>query len=171
MLKAWQPLTDCKTAFDRLELVTDDEEWRIYWVACVTLLRTVGHVLKNEDSKVSNIHKCVIGEHFKGLRAEKSHPHIFWDFIKKERDNVIKQYIFAPELSQQVVAVVIETEHGQIVDDLADAPIIDFLDMDWPESQDCNAVRDGRDLVCEAIEWWESQLHSIQGIIRSRRGK
>jgi hypothetical protein len=42
-------LQDCRIALALLENEPRDSEWRVHWVAAVTLLRTVGHVLSKVD--------------------------------------------------------------------------------------------------------------------------
>ena len=44
-------LDDCKFILAKLEDEKDDQQWRIHWVAVVTLLRAVGHVLTKVDGK------------------------------------------------------------------------------------------------------------------------
>jgi len=50
-MAARKVLDDCKFILSKLEDETDDQQWRIHWVAGVTLLRAVGHVLIKVDGQ------------------------------------------------------------------------------------------------------------------------
>ena len=55
-LKAWKPFWDCVGILFQFQnsAIVDGEdelpEWRLYWVAGITLLRTIGHVLAKVDA-------------------------------------------------------------------------------------------------------------------------
>lgn len=68
-------------------------EWRIRWFTSVVLLRTVGHVLENVDSKSSDDWARCIQEQYQRWKASRPHPAIYWEFIKAERDFVVKEYL------------------------------------------------------------------------------
>lgn len=76
------------------------ELWRPRWVAVVTLLRAVGHVLNKVDSECSIEARAVIEEAWEGLKGSK--PEIFWQFIEEERNNVLKAYEFGPAIGVTV---------------------------------------------------------------------
>jgi len=164
-LQAWKPLKDCQRAFQKLELIEDANEWRIYWVACVSLLRSIGHVLNSVDVKISPDHTQVIKAHWETLHEDKQKHRIFWEFIQQERNNVLKNYKFGPEWFEN--AFVVQTVDGeQVVFDEDGQPFTqDMLMMDWDREDDGDCPfhsLDGRDLIDEALEWWVAQLHGIQ---------
>ena len=50
-LSVYRILTDCNRAYELLEQVTDDEQlFRIYWLMCLALLRTVEDVIEKVDA-------------------------------------------------------------------------------------------------------------------------
>ncbi|WP_156478836.1 hypothetical protein [Alcanivorax sp. NBRC 102028] len=53
MLKAEKVLADCKKAVELMEAEENPDSFRVLWVACLALLRSVGHVLKKVDGKSS----------------------------------------------------------------------------------------------------------------------
>jgi len=104
-LKAWVPFWDCVSILFQFQNsdVADGEkelpEWRIYWVAGLALLRTVGHVLAKVDAKTSPNHSDAINAFWIGLQADRRAAAIFWDFIEKERNNLLKTYSFGAKLA------------------------------------------------------------------------
>lgn len=85
-LRARVVLDDCREAFAELKAISDQNEFRRRWFGFIALLRGVGHVLDQVDSKKSDLHKLAIEKHWDG-DAE-----IFASFIKSTRDQTIKEY-------------------------------------------------------------------------------
>ena len=84
-------LQDCKYAIAKHSIQMQAEEFRVSWIS-ITLLRAVGHVLKEKDSQTSPVHKKVIDEKWDKLYATKPSPKILWKFIIKERNRFLKEY-------------------------------------------------------------------------------
>lgn len=85
-------LQDCRHAIAKH---TDDlqaEDFRISWISIVTLLRAVGHVLKNVDGQQSPAMKRAIDKKWSELEQSKPEPYIFWEFILKGRNQFLKMY-------------------------------------------------------------------------------
>jgi hypothetical protein len=83
-------LFDCEESL--LELMKSKEDTlRRRWVATVSLLRSVGHVLDKVDGEASPTHRAVIDDLWPQLKRSD----IFAGFIDDERNNVLKQYRFA----------------------------------------------------------------------------
>ena len=85
-------LQDCRHAIAKH---TDDlqaEDFRISWISIVTLLRAVGHVLKNIDAKQSPAMRKAIDKKWSELEQSKPEPYIFWEFILKGRNQFLKMY-------------------------------------------------------------------------------
>lgn len=74
----------------------DDEhpEWRLHWVAGVALLHTIGHVLAKADALRSPAHKTEVDALWAEWKEVRDDNAIFWDFIEKERNNLLKIYTF-----------------------------------------------------------------------------
>lgn len=85
-------LDDCRGALCEIRAPVQGAEWRRRWVSAVVLLRAVAHVLKNVDVSVSETHRRVICEWWYALSRTKPDPKIYWEFIVKERNNIIKEY-------------------------------------------------------------------------------
>jgi hypothetical protein len=105
-LAAWEPFNDCVSIlfhFQNSDFVDGDDElheWRLYWVAGVTLLRTIGHVLAKVDEKSSPVHAKTIRLLWNRLQRDRKSSAIFWDFIEDERNNLLKTYSFGARLTR-----------------------------------------------------------------------
>src|ERR1700681_2813253 len=90
--KARIVLQDCRHAVARHTLELQGEELRVSWVAILTLLRAVGHVLDKVDGKASPAMAQAVTEWWKAMNASKPEPAIFWQFIDEARNRVVKLY-------------------------------------------------------------------------------
>jgi hypothetical protein len=140
-LKAWEPLWDCVSIlfqFQNSDVADGEEElqeWRIYWVAGLALLRTVGHVLKKVDAKTSPNHADAISALWRGFQADRVNSAIFWDFIEKERNNLLKTYSFSAKLAwREDQNAYVEFEDGM----------------------------DAFELFREAVYWWRHHLMALE---------
>jgi hypothetical protein len=97
---ARQVLGDCKIVVNSIR---NDEGNRIKWIAAVVLLRTIGHIFVKVDALESNHANKIISSSWAELKNSKPEPHIFWNFIEKERNNILKEY-------RQSVLTIIEAE-------------------------------------------------------------
>lgn len=140
-LKAWQPLWDCTSilfTFQNSDFQDEGEElpeWRIQWIAGLSLLRAVGHVLFKVDAKKSLYHQDEIEKlwlSFKDTRSGSSA--IFWNFIEQERNNLLKTYSFGAKLEQDENGYFIEFSDGQ----------------------------DAFQLFREAVYWWRYHLMALE---------
>jgi hypothetical protein len=67
---------------------------RLRWVTAVTLLRAVGHALDSIDTRRSPVMKQAVKTVWKRWQDAPFHHLIFHQFIKRERDVVLKEYRF-----------------------------------------------------------------------------
>jgi hypothetical protein len=91
--RARQALADCEHALVDFERGANTDFQRPRWVAVMTLLRTVGLVLKAVDRQAADdTTKRRIDEAWKQLNTTKPEPRIFHDFIDAERAAVVHLY-------------------------------------------------------------------------------
>lgn len=142
-LKAWEPFWDCVSIlfhFQNSNVVDGDEElgeWRLYWVAGVALLRTVGHVLAKVDANSSARHAETIGSMWKQFRSDYEGSRILWEFIEKERNSLLKTYSFGARLARDEEGGYIEFGDGE----------------------------DAFQLFRQAVYWWRHQLMEIEAAV------
>lgn len=92
-IRARQALADCEHALADFAAAANTEFQRSRWVAVMTLLRTVGLVLKAVDRPAADAEtRQRIDAAWKQLRASKPEPRIFWKFIDDERTKVVHFY-------------------------------------------------------------------------------
>lgn len=146
-------LEDCKGALAELRDGVQGPEWRRRFAAAVALLRAVGHVLKNVDSDVSPEAKAAIEAEWQALNSTKPDPkdpytctcyaHIFWSFIEKERNNILKEYRFN---AGQSVTVPIPSG---------------VTTYSYPMNSEPLAGPDQREVIRKAIQFWEDYLDRV----------
>jgi len=153
-LAAREVLEDCKFALGRLSSNAQGREWRVCWINVVTLLRAVGHVLKNVDEKRDEESRKIIQSVWSVVESKKPQPAIFWEFIKKHRDEVLKTYKF-------------QAGQGALVSvDGASTTVV----YSYPITSGFFSGRDQRGLVEEAVIWWEGVLQEIEEALSQNSG-
>jgi hypothetical protein len=139
-LKAWEPLWDCVSIlfqFQNSDVADGDEElpeWRFYWVAGIALLRTVGHVLAKVDANSSAMRSQAIGALWRKFQSDREAHWIFWEFIEKERNNLLKTYSSGARFVRDGEAAYVEFEGGE----------------------------DAFQLFRQAVYWWRHQLMELE---------
>lgn len=152
MLSAQLVLADCRRAFDRLQEAESPDEFRVCWVAAVALVRAVGHVLHKVDGARHPRLGCAVAALYAEWRRNQEQHQIFWEFIEAERNSVLKLYEFGYESGPFPVTVAGEPEDVVTLEEglytpLAEGPF---------------AGEDARDVLKDAITWWEQQLSRIE---------
>ena len=95
-LRAWQVWEDAIEAIRRLDERTFNEpntNWRVDFVAAVTLLRAIGHILHHFDREVSQEHKRRIDHRWPGMKSD---PIFKW--LDDARGDAIKVYELGADL-------------------------------------------------------------------------
>jgi hypothetical protein len=90
------------------------------------------------DSKTSHQHSVAIGSWWQRVKSERTNSHIFWNFIEKERNNLVKTYSFGARF-------VLRSE---------DEPFVEFGDG-----------QDAFELFRQAVYWWRYQLMDIEAAL------
>ena len=140
-LDAWEPwYQTLPILFTLQNSDIDDEhpEWSIQWIAGVATLRTIGHVLHKLDAKKSDKHRAVIDRAWAEWNANKDDNWIFFDFIEKERNNILKEFSF-----------------GATLPTVEDGRTLAYG----------NTNLDATELFREAVYWWRAQLRAIEKAI------
>lgn len=146
-------LSDCKHALNMLQEESQPDSFRVLWVAGVALVRAVGHVLDKVDSEQDSAVKVAVNKAYESLKADKLGNTIFWNFIDEERNQVLKQYelgFFADPID-----IVVD---GQL--HTLDEHLFCPLKYGSFAGEDC------RDILEQAIEWWEQHLTAVENDAR-----
>ena len=167
-LRALLALEDCTKAADLLDKCEDDT-WRIYYIACVSLLRAVGHILSKVDAKKSQYHQQLIAKLWSDLKDNSAPNMIFWGFIEPERNSVLKQYLFSTNgFDQDAITYGPDLENDPSNFELyfVDTLKIPYYDPSTDVSDDDDIEtpfpgHDVRDLVRDGICFWENKLNDL----------
>ena len=157
-------LSDARHAFELAQDASNDingkANWRVPWVATITLLRSVGYILGKVESKRSKSHADILSFWWKSLTVSKPEPIIFWNFIDKDRHLILKQYAFHVEMF----------EHNLLK--LDDGSYLLFDDGNYVSLSGGLIITDGPfegrsgiEICGLALEWWAEQLTSMENLI------
>lgn len=153
-LRARLALTDCEHALTDYEAGANTPFQRPRWVAAITLLRTVGLVLKDVDRPAADVAtQGRMDAAWKQLKATKPEPRIFHDFIDAERYNVVHLYDPSARVNVTIRLGGVSTGGGS---NLAGPATNEFVM--W---KGFFAGRDPRELYREAIAFWRTYLDAI----------
>jgi hypothetical protein len=96
----------CKLAITEFKAASfKDEKWRLRWVNALTLLRLVLHVHKKHNKYSENFFN------------NKKEEYIFKEFIKKERDLLLKECVFKSVSIKNIILFRLESEKGNAVEE------------------------------------------------------
>jgi len=137
-LRAWKPFHLCQGIL--FELQNSDIEprwshWQVQWIGGLALLRSVGHVLHKVDSAQSESHQKAISTLWNSWKVDKCMHWIFWEFVERERNNILKEF-----------------EMGFV-----DGP---YLEAGEYEIEDDVHIK--LQAFREAVYWWRLQLRRIE---------
>lgn len=159
-------LDDCRIALTLLEEEVDLSRWRVHWVAALALVRAVGHVLDKVDGKDAAIRALASAAHQRWKGNDPAHE-IFREFIEHERNTILKEYEFNVHPEEEIQIAVVQTlrrvPDGALVDASGVYPIGDNIYR--PMMSGFRELDDARDVLSDAIGWWEAELAAIEGIV------
>ncbi len=160
MLYSKRMLHVAETALEMLEVVEERDQVEVLWLAAITSLRAVGHVLDKTDKPNYPQSASVINQWWRELKASKAlgENGIFHDFIDAERNDTIKEFCLHFSDDPQNVIVLQKSDKGTtahrfVLDDLLFIPM-----QDGPF-----VGEDIRDMISESIKWWKHQFE-VMGI-------
>ena len=147
--RAREALADCEFALADFEASANTDFQRTRWVAVITLLRTVGYVLKDVDRPTATPEtQRRIDEAWERLNSGKPEPRIFHDFINAERHQAVHLY--------KVRAAVNITVRPGSSSSPGGPTTLDPIMRTGPFEG-----RNPRDLCQEAIAFWRDHLDRI----------
>jgi hypothetical protein len=168
--RARKVLDDCRVALQLLEEETDLQRWRIHWVAALALVRAVGHVLEKVDGADAAI-SGIANAAYKRWKSTAPEHEIFRQFIERERNIMLKEYEFNTHPLEEV-RVLVQTQVQRVSDgrpgELSGVfPIGDNIYR--PLLDGFREGDDARDVLSDAIDWWESELSGIERALEGKR--
>lgn len=168
--KARIVLQDAQRAIANHTDALQSEEFRASWFAVIGLLRSVGHILANEDVHYSKGMKRAIDEKWSELSRTKPEPQIFWEFIFHERNRFLKNYEhgIVRTRTQSVV-----TPTGSVESLVSDVANSRGGTSEGPNellesyiSDGAFAGRSERQVAFEAHRWWTRYLDDVDELAK-----
>ena len=139
----------------------DYQQAKILWFSCVTLLRTVGHVLHKVDSMNFSVNlQNELKNQFKNWKSSES---IFNDFIDKERNLILKEYDVSVEVkeSEGFSNLVLSDGSNLILSDGSQLTVKTTLKSLVKAKGHCEGETP-LSILDEAIQWWDSHLADFE---------
>jgi hypothetical protein len=158
--RAREALADCERALADYEAGANTPYVRSRWVAIITLLRAVGHVLSNVDEPAAPPEiKQRIRDAWDKLRASKPDPRIFHEFIQQDRNLTLKQYEVRPavNITIRLGSVWTNLQTGESGSTPSSPPEFEFVMRDGPFKG-----RNTLELCRDAITFWRQHLDAIE---------
>lgn len=118
-------------------------QWVILWTASVSLLRTVGHVLRNVDAATDLRMRSAVDDAWNKWSTHKDEHRIFWEFIEEARNSILKEFD-------------LQAGQGVIVRPGGDHTVT------YPIYLDGFGEADQLELLDTALEWWHVELERIE---------
>lgn len=144
-------LGDCKIALDMLDMEENERRWWVLWAGAMSLLRTVGHVLHKVDGEDAKV-RLAVDAAWSRWKHDRENNAIFWEFIEKERNNILKSYEFS----------VLELAEVSFVVPGCDMPVTVDENLFRPIMEGFGKGEDARDIYGEALKWWDTELTRIE---------
>jgi hypothetical protein len=154
--KAREALEWCRYGHQKMSSDPTGLEWVLTWAGTIALLRAVGHALVNEDAEIDARMKKAQHAWWDTLKATKPNPSIFWEFIERDRNLLLKEAELSVEPSANVFL------SGGTIPRHAPQPPPPPPIYTYKMKSGRFAGQDPRDLVRDAIKWWEEQLDDIE---------
>lgn len=155
MLFSKKMLQVVKTAWEMLESAEDVAQVEVLWISAITGLRAIGHILSKTDKTNHPEYADGIDSWWTNLKVNKhsDENRIFFDFIENERNYTLKEFLLNFEKNPQHIAVISESSDNPIFEKY----ILDDL-LYIPLTSGPYEGEDIRDMIAEAIDWWELQF-------------
>ena len=156
---------DCLKARDLLAKAIADgkiDEAKIYWFACLAMLRAIGHVIYNVDSKNrTDDFRLELKKRYKRWKTEST----FCDFIEKERNNILKEYESSLTKTAREECFSLVTESGDRLVTESGNPLVGVsVISEIVKTKGAFVGTSPVDLVTQALKWWDTELSDLEKI-------
>jgi hypothetical protein len=158
MLRARQVFNDADRARSLLTEADDEQKRRIFWLASIVLARASLHALVKVDATADVSLRTRINEQWNILNSSKPKPDIFWGFLELERNLVLKQFEFAPDLENGFL--MLEDGSGALLlENGARIALEGFFSI---KSDGPFKGKDGRKVLDEALAWVDEYISRFE---------
>ncbi|EOV9244931.1 hypothetical protein ACN5YO_004506 [Vibrio parahaemolyticus] len=166
-MKSREAFDDCLFArdeFTKAILSGEHQKARILWFSCLTLLRSIGHVLHKVDSKkYSDVFRKQLDESYKHWKENEP---IFRDFIEKERNEILKEYSFSLEVEETIKRKQIVTKNGRALVTGKGSKLVAKVSLtSLVKSKGYLSGDTPLSALNEALDWWDNQLKKFESLL------
>jgi hypothetical protein len=109
----------------------------------------VGHALRKVDAARNPELKPIVEQRYTAWKADPERARIFFEFIEQERNLILKEYEVRIEFSPMITTS--EATHAWRVGSNIFCPV----------ASGYYAAQDVRDVLREAVAWWDAELNRI----------
>ncbi|OYX66429.1 MAG: hypothetical protein B7Y88_05555 [Sphingomonadales bacterium 32-64-17] len=161
-LSSYRALSDGRFGIKQLKKLLEDEdflisEWKVVWIGtCATLRSAVELFRVDAQSCLSQNIRNELKAEWEGIKERAELHPIYWEFLKKERDNIIHEYkwsAYEAWLSPDGAIQSPPTLLGRLV---ASSDVSPSLLMKGGEYEGFDSVA----LLAQASEWIEERIFS-----------
>jgi hypothetical protein len=162
--RARQFLDYCRHAAILLRENPTGSEWVIKWAATLALLRAVGDALEKVDAKESKSFKYAQSQWWNEIKQNKPNHAIFWRFIREDRNLLLHEAELTAGQSAMVVltGVSVHALTGNQQPPTQEPLPSPQATYSYHMNRGAFHGHDPRDLVDQAIKWWDDQITSIE---------
>jgi hypothetical protein len=159
LLAARTVLEDCRQAAALFTPGLQGSQWHIVYMANVALLRAVYHVLKSRDAAVDPEFRIKFNDWDSSLLKSKPIPEIYWQFIVSKRNLLLKEYQCRAGQGATIPGTHIEVNMKTGEEKVT---VLGEVVHNYTMNGGVFSGRDQRELIAEAIAWWETQLLALE---------
>ncbi|MDN2658212.1 hypothetical protein OW491_00155 [Neptunomonas sp. CHC150] len=163
-MKSREVFNDCVLAkgyFVKAVEAKDYQQAKVLWFSCITLLRTIGHVLHKVDAQ--NFDFTLQEKLSIQFKVWKSSESIFKEFIEKERNNILKEYDICVGVTETQESVTLITSDGFM---LVSSDGYTLQATNTIESfVKANGYCEGESpisILNSALDWWDTRLKQFE---------
>ena len=166
-VRAREFLDYCRHAATEMRKDPRGNDWVILWAAAIGLLRAVNDAICNVDAASSPKFQGAYRLWYGRMGTEKKHPPeslIYWEFIRKDRNTLLHsaQLTVAQSAMVPLPGAEVTTLTGRQTREPRTSPQTPRAQYSYRMKTGAFAGRDTRDVVDEAIAWWERQIEEIE---------
>lgn len=159
-LISYRALSDGKSGIHSLENYLQSStillfEWKVIWIGTCALLRSSIDLFKvDARSCINERIREEIRSEWKSINEKKEDHQIFWQFLQKERNNILHEYEW-PAYEVWMAQDGAARPARMSLLDIKPRDVESVLIMRGGEYKDCNSL----DLLKESAEWAEARIY------------
>ncbi|MEO7603041.1 MAG: hypothetical protein ABIS39_07250 [Sphingomicrobium sp.] len=159
-MRVEEVLEHCEVALGLLEDERDTLKWNVHWVGAIALIRMVGHALLQEKERFGE----KLPRAWADWNSENSEHRVFREFIKLERDTLLKEAQSSIHPSGIIPLITQDLFIRFTKDETGNIDQLEILEENIfrPRLDGFMAGEDARGIYRQALNWWRAQLSKLE---------